>query len=397
MKRVNDMRRTIIYTFGSLFVAVTFPLAVLLGSCSPDSPASPAFVEVQSLPATGGRDFRYFTIGSDRFLALAETWNGTTPDVNSMIYRWDGSHFVEFQAIPTHWATEWEFFSIGGTDYLVVANNHTAGNFNINSTVYRWDGARFVPFQDIPTLGASGWKFFTIGSDAYLAVANNGGNYGNYNVDSVIYKWDGAGFAAFQSIPTNAALRWEFFTIGQDSFLAVANYSTDFTTTFNIDSWIYRWDGSKFVEFQAIPTSGAHYWKFFTIGTDSFLAVANLHSGPNRTNLEINSEIFKWDGTKFVEFQALLTTGAVSWDFAAFRGDYYLAAAFWKDDAGSYQLDSKIYRWNGTRFEEYLSVPGIGASDCAFYTFDGKLFLGVANTGDSNGPQVDSKLYQLMW
>jgi uncharacterized protein len=388
------MVRTIASTIGNILVPVMLCLLFLCGCSSDQTP--PSFQEVQSLPANGGRDFRYFTIGQDRFLALAETWDGTTPDVDSHIYRWNGTQFAEFQAIPTHWATEWEFFTIAGNSYLVVANNHTTGTYNLDSQVYRWAGTQFVPFQAIPTLGASGWKFFTIGTDSFLAVANNGGNYRNYNVNSVVYKWNGTQFVVFQSIPTNAALRWEFFTIGADSFLAVANYSTDFTTTFNIDSRIYRWDGTQFVEFQAIPTSGAHYWKFFAIGGDSFLAVANLHSGPNRTNLEINSKIFKWDGAQFIEFQDILTTGAVSWDFAALNGNYYLAAASWKNDAGSFQLDSKVLRWNGSRFEEYLTVPGIGASDCAFYTMDGSLYLGVANVGGSSGPKVDSKLYRLV-
>lgn len=385
-----DAAKAVKRVFITLFCVVFF-----VSGCSSEQPVTPHFKEVQSLPANGGRDFRYFTIGTDRFLALASTWDGKSPEINSKIYRWDGTKFADFQAIPTSWATEWEYFTIGAESYLVVADNHSSMSYNINSKVYHWNGSSFEEFQSIPTKGASGWKFFTIAGDSFLVVANNGGNFKNYNVDSDIFKWDGVKFVLFQSIPTNAALRWEFFNIGTDAFLAVANYSTDFTTTFNIDSKVYRWDGAKFAEFQSIPTSGAHYWKFFTIGNDSFMAIANLHSGPNRTNLEIDSKIFRWDGAKFAEFQAIRTTGAVSWDFTSFNGSYYLAAASWKNDNGSYQLDSKIYRWDGTRFAEYLTVPGNGASDCAFYSFDGNLYLGVANVGGSSGPNVDSKLYQL--
>lgn len=370
-------------------------LLILLGACSDTERTAHQWQEVQSLPAHGGRDFRYFTIGTDRFLALAETWNGQSADINSRIFRWDGEKFIEFQSIATHWATEWEHFTIGGAEYLVVANNHTFGNFDIDSVIYRWNGSSFEEFQRIATRGASGWKFFTLGEDFFLAVANNGGNGQNYNVDSEIFQWDGGKFVSFQTIPTKGALRWESFVIDAETFLAVANYSTDFTTTFNIDSKIYRWDGAKFAEFQSIATSGAHDWKFFTIGDEQFLAVANLHSGPNRTNLEIDSKIYRWDGARFAEFQALRTVGAVSWDFITFDGRHYLAAASWKDDSGSYQLDSQIYRWNGAQFEDFLTVPGIGASDCAFYTFDGDLYLGVANVGGSNGPNVDSRLYRL--
>ena len=41
-----------------------------------------------------------------------------------------------------------------------------------------------------------------------------------------------------QSIPTHGACDWEHFTIGTDTFLAVANYHND--STRNIDSMIYK-------------------------------------------------------------------------------------------------------------------------------------------------------------
>ena len=41
-------------------------------------------------------------------------------------------------------------------------------------------------------------------------------------------------FAEYQSIPTNGARNWESFTIGGDTYLAVANYHDDSSN--NIDS-----------------------------------------------------------------------------------------------------------------------------------------------------------------
>jgi hypothetical protein len=83
-------------------------------------------------------------------------------------------------------------------------------------------------------------------------------------------------------------LDWESFTIGTDTFLAVANQYND--STYNIDSRIYKWDGSLFVEIQSIPTHGACDWESFTIGTDTFLAVANWHNG---STYNIDSKIYK--------------------------------------------------------------------------------------------------------
>ena len=115
-------------------------------------------------------------------------------------------------------------------------------------------GTEFVEFQSIPTNGAHDWQFFTIGSDHYLAVANYY-NGSTYNIDSKLYRWDGTSFFEFQSIPTNGAVDWEFFTIGSVHYLALANHYND--STYNIDSKLYRWDGTSFVDFQSIPTNGA--------------------------------------------------------------------------------------------------------------------------------------------
>ncbi|HBN08761.1 MAG TPA: hypothetical protein DD435_08975 [Cyanobacteria bacterium UBA8530] len=358
--------------------------------------------EFQSIPTSGARDWRFFSIKEEKFLAVANNFDGLSPDTDSRIYRWNGSLFEEFQKIPTNWATEWEAFSIEGEHYLAIADNHSfvltekRVLYDIPSRIYKWNGESFVEYQSIPTMGASGMKFFELGGEHFLAVANNGGSGGNYLVDSKIYRWNGKQFTLFQSIPTKAALRWEFFHIGTDSFLAVANYSTDFKTTFAIDSMIYRWDGKQFAEFQAIPTVGAHYWKYFQIGSDSFLAIANLHSGPKQTNLAIDSKIYRWDGKQFAPFQTIPTTGCVSWDFGTAGGDCFLAAASWKNDAGSFHLDSNIYRWDGKQFSLFRSIPTYGASDCAFFNLNSELCLAVANGGGGpEGPKTDSKLFRL--
>ncbi len=98
----------------------------------------------------------------------------------------------------------------------------------------------FQEFQAILTNGAADWAFFTIGSDAYLAVANHYSHYNDFttNIDSKIYQWNGTNFEVFGSIPTHAAFGWEFFTLGDDSYLAIANHHNGSTS--NIDSKIYK-------------------------------------------------------------------------------------------------------------------------------------------------------------
>ena len=152
-----------------------------------------------------------------------------------------------------------------------MANPSDDSSLNIDSKIYRWNGTGFVEFQAIPTQGAWDWESFSIGSDAYLAVANSNSG-ANVNIDSKIYRWNGIGFVEVQSIPTHYAWDWEFFVIGSDAYLAVANAYN--MTTVNIDSKIYKMlDFSP--TFTSMPVTSA------TQGTPYTYAVAaeDLNSG----------------------------------------------------------------------------------------------------------------------
>ena len=372
-------------------------IALTLALCSSVFELHPAtwaqtqvlFQEHQSIPTSGAFDWHYFTIGSDLFLALAN--NNDNSGADSKVYRWDGAEFREYQLIPTDGARDWEYFTSGTDSFLVVANNRP---WNTDSIVYKWDGTFFVSDQSIPTVGARDWEHFTIGSDSFLVVANSFDGSTN-DIDSKIYRWDGASFREYQSLPTHRATDWEFFKIGTDSYLAVANRRSDATA--NVDSLVYKWDpaSAMFVEFQAIPTSGAWDWEFFTIGADSYLAVANRG---NDTTLSIDSKIYRWNGTMFVEFQVIPTHGARDWEYFTAGGDSFLAVA---NGTGpihpTSDTDSKIFQWDGTTFVGYQDVPTMGAIDWESFTIGGASFLAVANSLSDNNHNVDSKIYRAVF
>jgi len=70
-----------------------------------------------------------------------------------------------------------------------VANNYDGSSYNINSKLYKWNGASFIEYQSISTQGPYDWEYFTIGTDHYLAVANNY-NDSTTNISSKIYRYD---------------------------------------------------------------------------------------------------------------------------------------------------------------------------------------------------------------
>lgn len=348
--------------------------------------SAPAFVEAQVLPTAGARDIEPFTIGDDSYIAVANSRNDLTHDVNVEVYRWDGDDFVAAQSIPSHGAADCEFFAVGSDRYLAIANMRDDATYAVESKLYRWDGAGFVPFQSFATEGAADCEFFAIGDGRYLAIANSRTD-ATAAASSVVYRWNGTAFELLQLLPTYGARDCEFFSIGEESFLAIANGRTDATP--NVNSQVYRWDGTRFAEFQGVPTQGAADWESFAIGTDSYLAVANSGDG----SYAADSRVYKWDGTGFVAHQILPTQGAADCEFFTLGGDSFLAVANSRDDATA-EVASTVYKWNGTRFVEALSIPTYGASDLAFFTINDASFLAAANGGDDAVHEVASTIYR---
>jgi hypothetical protein len=259
------------------------------------------FIAFQSIDSLGGASVKSFKISGQTYLAVANAannyYNNPQHNVDSKIYKWNGSFFSEFQSIPTSSAYDWESFSVGDKTYLIVANYFNNYTRLINSKLYEFNGSAFVEIQSIPTIGAFDWESFKIGNQIFLAVANHGNDSGTY-VNSAIYKWDenSSSLIPFQYIETKGASSWKSFTLGGEFYLAVSNDGCCYTPgnfSYNIESKIFKWNGSLFIEELSIPTHGASSWEPFVIDNINYLAVGNCYNGSSYQN---DSEIFKFCG-----------------------------------------------------------------------------------------------------
>ncbi|XP_034050860.1 thrombospondin-type laminin G domain and EAR repeat-containing protein-like [Thalassophryne amazonica] len=249
----------------------------------------------------------------------------------SVIYKWSNKikRFVQFQTLQTHCARDWEAFNINRETYLAVAN-HRRGNNNhtINSVIYKWNTLTksFEVQQLLRTSGAYDWEFFTVGPYHFLVVANAFDGV-TTSVDSVIYVWVNGSFQVFQTIKTYCATDWEMFQIGSRVFLAVANghrLDDNGQSRYAISSTIYELDmkGKLFIRFQDIVTHSAMDWEFFTLGEEYFLIVANSFNGDSYS---LNSILYRWQGYEgFVPVHWLPTIGCSDWEFFSSKGESYL-------------------------------------------------------------------------
>ena len=126
--------------------------------------ATSSFVETQSIPTIGASGLAAFSLDGVQHLAVANRVNGSNYNLVSKIYRWHdaSSSFGELQNIPTNGADGLAAFSMEGVQYLAVANSFDGTSHSQDSKVYKWDDARgsFMEMQSIPTQGASGFALF---------------------------------------------------------------------------------------------------------------------------------------------------------------------------------------------------------------------------------------------
>ena len=116
-------------------------------------------------------------------LSFANIDDGKNNNLDSFIYKWNGSAFALFQSIPTYRAAAWHPFVICGQTYLGVANaKDDSRGFKIESVIYKFSGSQFIKYQEFSTHAATDITTFVFKGHTYLAISN-------YFDSSALYKW----------------------------------------------------------------------------------------------------------------------------------------------------------------------------------------------------------------
>lgn len=360
-------------TLVGILKTATAPAHMLPTTISTDQKNSFHMQPIQTIASNNARAWEFFTIGDKKFLAAAEftkDYPAGNKDIDSTIYQWDGKQFSPYQFIPTHGARYLRHVMIDNTHYLMIVNSQTSAadknSYDVNSVLYRWDGKRFQPYQSFPTKKIINLRFFKVSGETYLALAaGTHGEEKNTESQSSIYKWNGKNFNLVQSIKTASANDLEALSIDGKEYLAVAN-------SFNTSD-IFQWNGKEFKLYQTLATKDARDFEPFGLNGQHFLAVANLAG---------DSMIFQWDENnhQFKPFQTIATVAARHWCFVKFNNHAYLISsnfAHGEDQNTAYDL--VVYQYQQGKFEKVqnLSIPG-GQQQTLYFQINHKLYIFVS-------------------
>uniref|UniRef100_A0A3Q4BND1 Uncharacterized protein n=1 Tax=Mola mola TaxID=94237 RepID=A0A3Q4BND1_MOLML len=252
-----------------------------------------SFQLYQNISTQEARAWKHFTIDDKFFLVVANS-REAEPEL-SVIYRWNQRQrrFLHHQTLETHSALDWEAFHIHDHSFLVVAGfpsanqdpQITMASGSIDYTCFSITTLHIsLDLQILHTLGlTTDWETFQIDDRFFLVVANSQKVAGHgpslYSINSTVYELNTftQSFIPFQDILTHSAVDWEFFTIGEEKFLVVANSHDGIS--YSLNSVVYRWKGYEgFVPVHGLPTFGCRDWEHFKTDEGSFLVYSSATS-----------------------------------------------------------------------------------------------------------------------
>jgi hypothetical protein len=292
------------------------------------------------------------------------------------VYRWNGATWSEEQQLLADDRAIGDFFgrtvSVGSSVAFVGASHDDAPENDRGSTyVYEWNGLSWLQDQQLTSTDASPGDLFgcSVAADGNRAVI------GAYLDDSPlldqgaadVYRRDDITWLAQQSLTASDASTDDGFgrsvSISGDVVL-VGAYHGDFGRG---SAYVYRWDGSSWVEEQKLLASDGAIGDLFgsSVSVSGDVALIGAYNDDSARGA---AYVFRWDGAVWLEEQKLLAGNASAGDgfgsSVSVSGDVALVGAY-NDDSG--RGAAYVYRWNGASWaEEKKLLAGDGASGDLF-------------------------------
>ncbi len=336
----------------------------------------------QRLPTSGARTALPFRLDGILHLAvpqLAEdsgqpvaNMNGGDSDTDMILYRWAEGGFAERERLAVPGGEDALVFAIGDETFLATASVRSGGGpyeYNAASRIFRRAGGVWQPFQDVETFAAKQWHHFSFDGRHFLALAQGvtvPTAAPRVQRESRIFEWRDGRFEPFQTLAGQWGYNFAFAEVGEDRFLAYADHTRP--------SLLYRWDGARFAEHRLLAEQGGRAFRFFEQDGATWLAFATIAG---------DSTLYRWEGANFVAHQTLGAPGGREFELIRTERALYLVRIRFIEGTPhdpKTDLISEIFRWEGGRFVVASRFPTFGGTDATAFEADGALYLAVSNS-----------------
>jgi len=341
---------------GFMFIAVVSTATAL---------AQADWVQLAKLVASDGAPEDYFgvsvSISRDYVIVGAQqSWGASQPldDGKAYIFKWDGAGWSQQQKLLASdgAAGDWFGQSVSISDDLAIVGAHgddDNGDDSGSAYIFKRDGTSWVQQQKL--LASDGaaddafGQFVSISGDFAIVGAPDDDDNGNNFGSAYIFRWDGTSWIQQQKLLASDGAAGDFFgvSVSISGDLAIMGAPGDKDKgKWTGSAYIFKRDGTSWVQQQKLLASDGAAGDFFghSVSISSDLTIVGAGEGGS-------AYIFKWDGTSWIQQQELLASdGAAGDGFGAsvsISGDLAIVGAHYDNDKGSSSGSAYIFKWDG--------------------------------------------------
>ncbi|MBL4810429.1 MAG: FG-GAP repeat protein [Phycisphaerales bacterium] len=377
----------------TVFSGPAFAGPALAQPCSPD--------EVTKLLASDGATADSFgnsvSVSGD-VAVIGARYDGDNGDFSgsAYVYRFDGTNWVEESKLLASDGAEFDGFgwsvSVSGEVAVIGAYwNDDNGSNSGSAYVYRYDGTNWV--EESKLLASDGARDDYFGHS--VSVSGNVAVIGAYGDDdndnggasgsAYVYRYDGTNWVEESKLLASDAAAGDSFgrSVSVSGEVAVIGaYGNDDNGTSSGSAYVYRFDGTNWVEESKLLASDAATNDYFgwSVSVSGEIAVIGAPGDDDNGAWSGSAYVYRFDGTNWVEESKLLASdGTVNDEFGrsvSVSGDVAVIGAWRDGDNGFDSGSAYVYRYDGTNWVEESKLL---ASDGAAFDYFG---VSVSVSGD---------------
>ena len=337
------------------------------------------------LPSDGNSsDYFGYSVSVSENIALIGAYqdddNGSSSG-SAYIYRWDGSAWVLEQKLLPSDGDSYDYFgmsvSISGDTALIGACRDEDFNYSGSAYIFRWNGSSWVQEQKlVPSDGDYATKNFggsvSISGEYALIGAYQDDDKGSSSGSAYVYRWDGSSWIQIQKlVPSDGEASDNFgysVSISGDHAL-IGAYKDDDNGYSSGSAYIYRWNGSSWVlEQKLLPSDGNASDEFgISVSLSGGNALIGAYWDDDNGSNSGSAYIFHWDGSSWVQTQKLFASDGESLNCfgnsVSIQGERALIGASGDNDNGSSSGSAYIFNLNGSTWVQVQKLlPSDGES-----------------------------------
>ncbi len=258
--------------------------------------------------------------------------------------------------------------SISGDTVIVGAQlDDDAGTSSGSAYIYKFDGTNWIETKLVASDAAGRDQFgfsVSISGDTAIVGSNLDDDGGTSSGSAYIYKFDGANWIETKLVASDAAesdLFGQSVSVSDDTAI-VGSYLDDDGGTDSGSAYIYKFDGTNWIETKLVASDAASnnlFGRSVSVSGDTAIVGS---SGDDSSSG--SAYIYKFDGANWNETKLVASDAAGNDQFGfsvSISGDTAIVGSFLDDDAGTDSGSAYIYKFDGTNWNETKLV----ASDAA--------------------------------